>query len=80
MKAITNHFGHLDILINNAGVTRDAPVFKMTDDEWDTIINTHLKGSFLCSRAAQKYMVQRKYGKTAIISSRAVLGNHGQSN
>lgn len=75
-----SHFGRLDILVNNAGVTRDNLLFKMTDDDWETVMNVHLKGAFLCSRAAQKYMVQNKYGRIVSLSSTSALGNRGQSN
>src|SRR3954452_23440983 len=61
--------GAIDILVNNAGVIRDNLIFKMTDDDWDTVINTHLKGSSLCTRAAQKHMVDRRYGKVVGLSS-----------
>ncbi len=54
-----SHFGRLDILVNNAGVLRDNLLFKMSEDDWDTVLNVHLKGAFLCSRAAQKHMVSR---------------------
>src|SRR5262245_18318024 len=60
---IGQEFGRLDILVNNAGVLRDNLLFKMSEDDWDTVMAVHLKGSFLCSRAAQHYMVQQKYGK-----------------
>jgi 3-oxoacyl-[acyl-carrier protein] reductase len=73
-------FGRLDILVNNAGANRDSMLFRMTEEDWDTVLNTHLKGTFLCSRAAQKWMVKEKYGKIVCISSRAALGNRGQSN
>ena len=53
-----DRFGRLDILVNNAGVLRDNLLFKMSDDDWDTLMNVHLKGAFLCSRAAQKHMVE----------------------
>lgn len=75
-----SHFGKLDILVNNAGVLRDNLLFKMSDSDWDTVMNVHLKGAFLCSRAAQKYMVQQKYGRIVSLSSTAALGNRGQSN
>ena len=73
-------FGRLDILVNNAGVVRDNLLFKMSDEDWDTVMNVHLKGAFLCSRAAQKYMVQQKYGRIVSLSSTSALGNRGQAN
>jgi 3-oxoacyl-[acyl-carrier protein] reductase len=75
-----SHFGRLDILVNNAGVLRDNLLFKMSENDWDTVMNVHLKGAFLCSRAAQKYMVQQKYGRIISLSSTSALGNRGQSN
>jgi 3-oxoacyl-[acyl-carrier protein] reductase len=73
-------FGQLDILVNNAGILRDNLLFKMTDDEWDVVLGVHLKGAFLCSRAAQKHMVERKYGRIVNLSSTSALGNRGQAN
>jgi 3-oxoacyl-[acyl-carrier protein] reductase len=73
-------FGRLDILVACAGITRDQLVFRMTDDEWDGVIDTHLKGSFLAARATQKYMVEQRYGKMVFTSSTAALGNRGQAN
>ena len=75
-----HHFGRLDILVNNAGVLRDQLLFKMSEEEWDTVLSVHLKGAFLCSRAAQKYMVQQKYGRIVSLSSTSALGNRGQAN
>jgi len=75
-----SHFGQLDILVNNAGVLRDNLLFKMSEEDWDTVMNVHLKGAFLCSRAAQKYMVQQKYGRIVSLSSTSALGNRGQAN
>src|SRR5436309_11328109 len=75
-----NQFGSLDILVNNAGVVRDNLLFKMSDDDWETVMNVHLKGAFLCSRAAQKYMVEQKYGRIVSLSSTSALGNRGQVN
>lgn len=72
--------GGIDILVNNAGVTRDNLLFKMSDDDWDTVMDTHLKGNFLCTRAAQKHMVERRYGKVVNLSSASALGNRGQAN
>ena len=74
------HFGRLDILVNNAGVLRDNLLFKMSDDDWETVMNVHLKGAFLCSRAAQAHMVQQKYGRIISLSSVSALGNRGQAN
>ena len=74
------HFGRLDILVNNAGVLRDNLLFKMTEEDWDTVMNVHLKGAFLCSRAAQAQMVKQKYGRIVSLSSTSALGNRGQSN
>ncbi|HEV7235642.1 MAG TPA: SDR family oxidoreductase, partial [Ktedonobacteraceae bacterium] len=74
------HFGRLDILVNNAGVLRDNLLFKMSESDWDTVMGVHLKGAFLCSRAAQKYMVEQKYGRIVSLSSTSALGNRGQSN
>lgn len=73
-------FGRLDILVNNAGVLRDNLLFKMSDDDWETVMNVHLKGAFLCSRAAQAHMVKQKYGRIISLSSTSALGNRGQSN
>jgi len=73
-------FGRLDILVACAGITRDNLLFKMTDDDWDAVIDTHLKGTFMCARAAQRPMVERKYGKMVFLSSTSALGNRGQTN
>src|SRR5207248_6393390 len=75
-----SHFGRLDILVNNAGVIRDNLLFKMSEEDWDTVMDVHLKGAFLCSRAAQKYMVEQKYGRIVSLSSASALGNRGQAN
>ena len=75
-----SHFGQLDILVNNAGVLRDNLLFKMSEEDWDAVLNVHLKGAFLCSRAAQKYMVHQKYGRIVSLSSTSAMGNRGQAN
>jgi 3-oxoacyl-[acyl-carrier protein] reductase len=72
--------GRLDVLVACAGITRDNLLFKMTDEDWDAVIDTHLKGTFLCARAAQKHMVEQKYGKMVFLSSTSALGNRGQAN
>ena len=77
---VAEAFGRVDILVNNAGVLRDNLLFKMTEEEWDTVLGVHLKGSFLCSRAAQQYMVRQRYGKIVNLSSVSALGNRGQAN
>src|ERR671913_1987153 len=73
-------YGRLDILVNNAGVTRDNLSHKMTDEDWRTVLNVHLTGTFFCSRAAQKHMVERGYGRIVNVSSTSALGNRGQAN
>ncbi len=73
-------YGRLDILVNNAGVTRDNLLFKMTDEDWRTVMEVHLMGTFLCSQAAQKYMVEGGYGRIVNVSSTSALGNRGQAN
>jgi 3-oxoacyl-[acyl-carrier protein] reductase len=77
---VVNKYGRLDILVNNAGILRDNLLFKMSEEDWDTVMNVHLKGSFLCSRTAQSYMVKQKYGKIVNTSSTSALGNRGQAN
>ncbi len=73
-------FGRLDILVALAGITRDNLLFRMSDADWDGVITTHLKGSFLAARSTQKYMVEQRYGKMVFISSTSALGNRGQAN
>ncbi len=78
-KAVAE-FGQVDILVACAGILRDNLVHKMTDDDWDGVIDTHLKGTFLCAQAAQKHMVAQNYGKMVFLSSTSALGNRGQAN
>jgi 3-oxoacyl-[acyl-carrier protein] reductase len=73
-------FGRLDILVNNAGILRDNLLFKMSDDDWDRVLAVHLRGAFLCARAAQKPMVEQKSGRIISVSSTSALGNRGQVN
>ena len=80
MEQVIKEYGTLDILVNNAGIIRDNLLFKMTDNDWDQVIDVHLKGAFNTTRAAQKYMVQQKYGRIINISSTSALGNPGQAN
>jgi 3-oxoacyl-[acyl-carrier protein] reductase len=72
--------GSLDVLVTCAGIIRDNMLFKMTDEDWDAVIDTHLKGTFFAVRAAQKHMVEHKSGKMVLISSTSALGNRGQTN
>lgn len=80
VEATVKAFGKIDILVNNAGVLRDNMLFKMSDGDWDMVMNVHLKGSFNCARAVQKYMVDNKYGRIINTSSTSALGNRGQAN
>ncbi|SEQ61523.1 SDR family NAD(P)-dependent oxidoreductase [Piscibacillus halophilus] len=80
VEALVNQFGSVDILVNNAGVIRDNMLFKMTDDDWELVMDVHLKGAFNCSRVVQQYMVEQKYGRIINISSTSALGNRGQAN
>jgi len=77
---IAEKLGGIDILINNAGVTRDNLIFKMLDSDWDMVMGVHLRGAFACSRAAQRLMVKQNFGKIVNISSTSSLGNRGQAN
>ncbi|MEQ8322538.1 MAG: 3-oxoacyl-ACP reductase FabG [Rhodospirillales bacterium] len=77
---VVENLGSLDILVNNAGITRDNLIFKMSDDDWDLVMGVHLKGTFVCTRAAQRIMVEKQYGKIVNISSTSALGNRGQVN
>ena len=79
VDAAASH-GSLDILVTCAGIIRDNLLFKMSDDDWSSVIDTHLKGTFLAVRAAQKQMVEQKSGKMVLISSTSALGNRGQTN
>jgi 3-oxoacyl-[acyl-carrier protein] reductase len=80
VERTVKELGRIDVLVTCAGITRDNLLFKMTDEDWDAVIDTHLKGTFLCARAAQKSMVEHKYGKMVFISSISALGNRGQAN
>jgi 3-oxoacyl-[acyl-carrier protein] reductase len=68
------------VLVNNAGVTRDNMLFKMSDTDWDLVMRVHLRGSFLMTRAAQKHMIDARWGRIVNLSSTSALGNRGQAN
>ena len=76
----SEHFGGIDVLVNNAGVLRDNLLHKMTVDDWDLVLSVHLRGTFLASRAAQAWMVANKRGWIVNTSSVSALGNRGQAN
>ena len=77
---IAERLGSLDILVNNAGITRDNLIHKMSDEDWDLVVAVHLRGAFLCSRAAQREMVKGNWGRIINLSSVSALGNRGQAN
>ena len=78
-KAV-KEFGTVDILVNNAGIVRDALLHKMTDEQWDQVIEVNLKGVFLCTQCAAQVMREKGYGKVINISSDSWRGNPGQIN
>ncbi|MEU5790589.1 3-oxoacyl-ACP reductase FabG [Micromonospora purpureochromogenes] len=77
---IAAELGEPTVLVNNAGITRDNLLFKMTADDWDAVLNVHLRGSFLMSRAVQGYMTKAGWGRIVNLSSTSALGNRGQAN
>jgi 3-oxoacyl-[acyl-carrier protein] reductase len=80
VDAVASELGPPVVLVNNAGVTRDNLLFKMDVGDWDTVLNVHLRGAFLMSRAAQKHMIDQKFGRIVNLSSTSALGNRGQVN
>ncbi|MEI5672248.1 MULTISPECIES: SDR family NAD(P)-dependent oxidoreductase [unclassified Nocardioides] len=77
---VVEELGGIHVLVNNAGVTRDNLLFKMTEVDWDLVMGVHLKGAFLMTQAAQKHFVEQRYGKVVNTSSTSALGNRGQAN
>jgi 3-oxoacyl-[acyl-carrier protein] reductase len=80
VSRVLGELGGLHILVNNAGITRDNLLFKLTEEDWDAVMGVHLKGAFLMSKAAQKTFVDQKYGKILNLSSVSANGNRGQAN
>jgi 3-oxoacyl-[acyl-carrier protein] reductase len=80
VEKVVSELGEPTVLVNNAGVTRDNLLFKMNDNDWDTVLGVHLRGAFAMSRAVQKYMVDAKWGRIVNLSSTSAVGNRGQAN
>ena len=80
VERVAAELGEPTVLVNNAGIIRDNLLFKTTDDDWDAVINVHLRGAFLMTRAAQRYMTEQKWGRIVNLSSSSALGNRGQVN
>jgi len=81
IQTAVDHFGKIDILVNNAGVSKPNMLYKMTEEQWDEVVDIHLKGAFLCIQAASKHMMEHKYGKIINVTSSAGLwGTKGQIN
>lgn len=77
---VAGELGAPTVLVNNAGITRDNLLFKMTTNDWDAVMGVHLRGSFLMSRATQKHMIEAGWGRIVNLSSTSALGNRGQAN
>jgi 3-oxoacyl-[acyl-carrier protein] reductase len=80
VDAVAEGLGAPTVLVNNAGILRDNLLFKMTVNDWDAVMNVHLRGSFLMTRAAQRHMIEQKWGRIVSLSSTSALGNRGQAN
>ncbi|MEK9197737.1 3-oxoacyl-[acyl-carrier-protein] reductase [Ureibacillus sp. 179-F W5.1 NHS] len=81
MSAAIEQFGSIDVLVNNAGITRDNLLMRMKEEEWDEVMNTNLKGVFLCTKAVTRQMMKQRSGRIINISSIVgVMGNAGQAN
>ncbi|MEO7236877.1 MAG: 3-oxoacyl-ACP reductase FabG [Lapillicoccus sp.] len=77
---VTDALGAPTILVNNAGITRDNLIFKMTEDDWDSVMGVHLRGAFLMTRAVQAHMTAETFGRVVNLSSSSAQGNRGQAN
>jgi 3-oxoacyl-[acyl-carrier protein] reductase len=81
VEQVINKWSKVDILVNNAGINRDTLLLRMSDDAWDDVINTNLRGAYLCTKFALKYMMRQEWGRIISISSiTGIVGNIGQSN
>jgi 3-oxoacyl-[acyl-carrier protein] reductase len=80
VQRVAAELGEPGVLVNNAGITRDALLFKMTDEDWDMVVGVNLRGPFLMTRAVQQYMTGQQWGRIVNISSSSGLGNRGQAN
>ncbi len=81
VEKVLGDFGRLDVLVNNAGVTRDGLLMRMSEQDWDAVLNTNLKGAYACTKAALRTMMKRRYGRIVNVSSVAgIMGNAGQAN
>ena len=80
VERVATELGAPSVLVNNAGITRDDMLFRMTDEDWDAVMSVHLKGSFLMTQAAQRHMTRAGYGRIVNLSSTSALGNRGQAN
>jgi 3-oxoacyl-[acyl-carrier protein] reductase len=77
---VADELGPPTVLVNNAGITRDNLLFKMTESDWDSVLSVHLRGAFLMSRATQSHMTAARWGRIVNLSSTSALGNRGQAN
>jgi 3-oxoacyl-[acyl-carrier protein] reductase len=80
VERVTEELGAPTVLVNNAGITRDNLLFKMPSADWDAVMNVHLRGAFLMTRAAQSHMIEKNWGRVVNLSSVSALGNRGQAN
>ena len=80
VQRVADALGPPTILVNNAGITRDNLIFKMSEEDWDAVINVHLRGSFLMTKAVQGHMTAERFGRIVNLSSTSALGNRGQVN
>jgi 3-oxoacyl-[acyl-carrier protein] reductase len=80
VSRVADELGPPTVLVNNAGITRDNLLFRMTDADWDSVLTVHLRGAFLMTRATQRHMVDQRWGRIVNLSSTSALGNRGQAN